>query len=41
MITIYTQMVWCPDGYWQSKMLAIAGNTQLPLIEAEQKQVGF
>lgn len=39
MIVIYTQMVLYHPGHWQTKMLAIAGNIQLPSIE-EQKQIG-
>lgn len=37
MIVIYTQMVLYHPGHGQTKMLAIAGNIQLPSLEAEQK----
>lgn len=40
MTVIYTQMVLYHPGHWQTKILAIAGNIQLPSIEAEQKQIG-
>lgn len=41
MVLINTQMVLYHPSHWQTKMLATAGNIQLPSLEAEQKQIGF